>query len=94
MARAGNHLSLHIRGDQPGLLDQERTAGLLASEHQHRLAQLGLRHLREIVRILLEVLEILEPGTHAARLGIGLGVDPSVRFLYRLRLVGREVVPD
>lgn len=76
------------------MLDQKRTAGLLAGEHQHGLGQPGLRHMREVVGILLEVLEVLEARAHAAGLGVGLGIDLLVRFLHRLRLVGREVVPE
>ena len=46
------------------------------------------------LRVALEVVEVLEAGSHRPGLRVGLGVDPSVRLGHRVVSIGREVVPE
>ena len=70
MARTLDDDTSHVIRDQPALLDEEFAGRLLTGEYQHRHRQLGFREDGEILRVLLERLEVLEPGTHPARLCI------------------------
>src|SRR6266545_302762 len=70
MSRAGNDFPLHVRCDQLGLPNEEFAAGLLTAEHKHRHRERRRAQLCEVLRVALEVFEILEAGAHAARLRI------------------------
>src|SRR5438128_1637943 len=94
MTRAGDDFSLHVGSGQLCLCDQKLAARLLTTKHQHwhwkrRCAQCG-----EVLRVLLEIFEILEAGAHAARLRVSFRIKLPVSFGDGMFSISREVVPE
>src|SRR6267143_4565644 len=59
MSRTGNNFSLHVRRNQLGLCNEKFAAGLLTAERQHWHCQRCSTQLPEVLRVALEVFEIL-----------------------------------
>src|SRR5215471_15676623 len=74
----------HVRRHEPGLLDEERARGLLTRQHEKRHRKLARGERREVPGVLLEGLEVLEPGAHALGAGVGLRVHAAIRLRNRL----------
>src|SRR5258705_823270 len=78
MSRTGNGFPLHVRRNQLGLGNEKFTTRFLTAEHQHRHRERRRAERGEVLRVTLEVFEILEAGTHTARLRVGFRIDSPV----------------
>jgi len=76
------------------LIDEKSPAGFLAGQYKYRHGQRRRAQCGEVFRILFKVAEVLEAGTHAARLCISFRIELPVGFGDGMFRVGGEVVPE
>jgi len=94
MARPTDDDALDVFSNEATLAYQELARGLLTSQHQHRHRQLAAREAFEILGVLLEGPEHLEPRSHGTWLCIGRRIELAIDFRNRAGWVGGEVVPE
>src|SRR5882762_11294544 len=94
MARAPDNLSADVRGDEFCLLDEEGAAGLLARQDEQRHGESGTAHSGEVLRVTLEITEVLEAGPHGSGLCVRPGVEPPIGLGHGALSIGGEVVPE
>src|SRR5436189_6134299 len=80
MSRAGDNLAFYVGRYQLGLIDEKSPAGFLAGQYKYRDGQRRRAHCGEVLRILFKVAEVLEAGTHAARLRVSFRIELPVGF--------------
>src|SRR5882672_4367278 len=78
VARAADHLAADVGRDELGLLDEEGAARLLARQDQHRHGKPRAAQAGEVLRVTLEITEVLEARPHGPGLGVGPSVEPAI----------------
>ncbi len=94
MARARDDLAANIGCNQFRLFDEEGAARLFAGQDQHRHGKPLATHPGEVLRVTLEITEVLEARPHGSGLRIGPGIEAAIRLGHGAFRIGGEVVPE